>query len=305
MQRHTDSRLLRRFGCTDLKFYYRDPMNRLCQSTKRSTAVRLSDLTQEFLKWVTQHIKVGMGDEFITFEMTCVAVTALLAVVVTIPFIVAYGFLTAEEWFCDGGARQANLHQVGDGSQRPAPRPPEKLSTVLARENTPKLEEEGRRSRSSGRFAASERKSSPCAPASSKRVELDVPSVARQALGMRKRVFNCFAEDSETDIEMDISLEVQAEVPRVHTTGIRATALGRETHKRTQRFCAAWEPGSTFTASSKHKSGSTSGRTEQALPGTVTKQRVQRARRAFSYTRRQDLYPISEDDLQAAMANTV
>ena len=116
-----------------------------------------------------------MGDEFITFEMTCVAVTALLAVVVTIPFIVAYEFLTAEEWFCDRVARQANLR---DGTVRPALSPPEKLSTELARENTPKVGEEGRRSRSSGSFAASERKSSPCEPAS---------GVRATALGRERR----------------------------------------------------------------------------------------------------------------------
>ena len=36
-------------------------------------------------KW-SEHLKVGMDDEFITFQMTCVAVTPVLTVVATIPF---------------------------------------------------------------------------------------------------------------------------------------------------------------------------------------------------------------------------
>ena len=136
-------------------------------------------------------------------------------------------------------------------------------------------------------------------------VELDVRPVAPQALG--KRVVNCLLEDSGTDLEMDKSLEVQAEVPQVHTTGTRATSRGRERHTKEARPSSSRGqelPGSQ-TRHSRHLRDTSlaqqrrRGPTEHALPGTLTK------RRAFSYTRRQDLYPIHEDDLQAAMARTV
>ena len=68
--------------------------------------------------------------------MTCVAVTALLAVVVTIPFIVAYCCITSEQWFYDIRARPASQQVCDAKSPRPAPRQPGKLETTLAREGT-------------------------------------------------------------------------------------------------------------------------------------------------------------------------
>ena len=316
-----------------------------------------------------------MEDE-LAAEMTCVALTALLAFIVTVPFLVAYCVSTSEEWFCDSRARPAR-QQARDESTRPAPRPPKRLAhestrrdistakkedsrprtadsarparqqarnesprpaprplgrlaMTLARESTRRdistAKKEDSCPRTASRCSASVQTASsrtPANPASSKRVQLDVRHVAHQA--PRKRVFEFSCEGVEAVVEMESfgkeqSIELSGrhmalasskstldrEVDHFPVTPPSTTPergqdpshnMSNRQKRGEQSSSDAMEPSSTATSSSR-RSGSTSSdiQTLQASSGAVDARRVRGYRRAFSYTRRANLYTLPEED---------
>jgi hypothetical protein len=206
-----------------------------------------------------------MEDE-LAAEVTCVAVTALLAVIVTVPFLVAYCASTSEQWDCDSRARPAR-QQVRDESPRPAPSPPKRLARESTRRDISMAKKEDSHPRTAGRCSASVQTTSsrtPADPASSRRVKLDVRAVAEVA-------------PSSTRARQDPPHNMR--------------------NHQNRSSSHTMEPSSTAKSSSR-RSGSTSSdmQTLQASSGAVAARRVWRSRRAYFYTRQSDLYTLPEQD---------
>ena len=274
-------------------------------------------------------------DDELTAEMICVAVTALLAFIVTVPFLVAYLVSTSEDWFCDSRARPARLkcatsHQ---GLRRDAPAweacddacPREHARhdiSVVKREDSHPRTADSRPARQ--QFCDESPRPAPCAPTRLAREH------TRRDISMAKKASyddaqagdekESFQEEESTELScrhMAISSskstldreEDHFPVTPPSTTPERGQdpSHNMSTHQRrgAQSSSDVMEPSSTAMSSSR-RSGSTSGRIKQEvwlsseLPGAVAARRIlcrkDRIRRAFSYTRRSDLYLIPEED---------